>query len=592
MSNLFDRVLTLQRVPQGGFSYINSSQGIPLNSGMQFYIDSVSTAFFPPVSPLSADPNKYRKQKWLSIGLEGNSFRRYINENRHLNGIPSGLEPGHFVYFTIEPKSSLLESGTNSPADQRRYISSLRAKPYMVVQNDANRDNSYEKTPSNLFTGVSGNNNFVRFHPQSRYKDLALQSLRFHPVIGNGYANYNLRSGASLNIQPKNHHLETFIEINVLSGNRVNYGSRSRSVLNNFNFNWLAFGRSLKVIDASETLANGIYVANNSNANFYVNENNYRIINSGNTNVWTLFKPSSGIGYEVPAGTSSFNLNQYTSLYRTSGSNTSVPYSHKEHLSTKQVENSSVGWFRIGNPNENINVSRLVTNNLTTWSEGRIGGFAYSAQNNRLGYVNFSYNGFGGSNTATGSYLEISVTTGIGLQFSFDHQPKFIKVNSSGVYTYTIPSLPSNSPSTSIAYFAPNFIYDDHGYNSFPGDTAANNTLQDAILSKERINFRKPLSSNLHQAKKVNLKLKFERNDRAKNEQIKVIKNTFPVQEKDYIGFERVIEFYDEKDNNTYISTPFFSLTGKDYSFEQKELFIYRSRPDMNSPTSQNVMKW
>jgi hypothetical protein len=589
--SIYNRVLTLQKVPQGGFAYVNGTQGIPLNSGMQFYIDSVNTGFFPPISPFSTDPNKYRKQKWLSIGLEGNSFRRYINENIHLNGIPSGLEPGHFVYFTIEPKSSLLEqgAGTQNPRNLR-YISSLRAKPYMVVQNDANRDNSYEKTPSNLFTGVSGNNNFVKFHPQSRYKDLALQSLRFHPVIGNGYANYALRSGVAISIQPKNHHLETFIEINVLSGSRVNYGNRSRNFINNLNFNSLASGPSLKVIGASETLANGIYVANTSNAHFYVNENNYRII-SGNNNVWTLLKPSSGIGYEVPAMSSSFNLNAYTPLYRTSGSNTHFPNSHKEHLLTKQVEHPSVGWFKISNPNENINVSRLVTHDLITSSQGRIGGFAYSAQTNRLGYVYHAYNNFGGINTATGSYLEVSVTTGVNREFSFDTEPKFIKVNSSGVYTYITPRLPANSNQT-FSYFAPNFIYDNHGYNSFPGDTVADYVLGDAILSKQRINFKKSLSPNLHQAKKVNLKLKFQRDDKAKNEEIKIIKNIFPVQEKDYIGFERVVEFYDEKDNDTYLSTPFFSLTGKDYSFEQKELFIYRSRPDMNNSTSQNVIKW
>lgn len=588
-NNIYERVLSLQKVPNGGFAYINKNEGITLSSGQQFFIDSVYTGFFPPVSSLSTDKDKYRKQKWLSIGLEGNSFRRYINENTGLQGIPDGLQPGNFVYYTIEPKSSLLESGAGNV--NTKYISSLRAKPYMVMENDAKRDNSYDKTSSNFFTGVSGNNNFVVFNSKSKYSGLALQSIRFHPVIGNGYINYDLISGKIINIQPKNHHLETFLEINVLSGSKVNYGNRSRNLPNNLNFNALAFGQSLKVIGASETLANGIYVANNANANFYVNENNYRIINSGNTNVWTLFKPSSGIGFERPASASSFNLNPYTSLYRTSGSNTSVPYSHKEHLSTKQVENSSVGWFRIGNPNENINVSRLVTNDLTTWSQGRIGGFAYSAQNNRLGYVNFSYNNFGGSNTATGSYLEVSVTTGANRQFNFDTEPKFIKVNSSGVYTYIIPRLPNNANQT-FSYFAPNFIYDNNGYTSFPGDIVGNNNLQNSILSKERINFKKPLSANLHQAKKVNLKLKFARNDRAKNEQIRVIKNTFPVQEKDYIGFERVIEFYDEKDNNTYVSTPFFSLTGKDYSFEQKELFIYRSRPDMNSPTSQNVMKW
>jgi hypothetical protein len=222
--------LSLQRVPNGGFAYINANQGITLNSGQQFFIDNVYTGFFPPVPLNSTDKNKYRKQKWLSIGLEGNSFRKYINENSGLYGIPSGLQPGNFVYYTIEPKSSLLESGINTDSNNARYISSLRAKPYMVIENDGNRPNSYEKTPSNLFTGVSGNNNFVVFNPKSKYSGLALQSIRFHPIIGNGYSEYNLWSGVPITIQPKNHHLETFININIKSGSNIVYGNSTKNL--------------------------------------------------------------------------------------------------------------------------------------------------------------------------------------------------------------------------------------------------------------------------------------------------------------------------------------------------------------------------
>jgi hypothetical protein len=54
----------------------------------------------------------------------------------------------------------------------------------------------------------------------------------------------------------------------------------------------------------------------------------------------------------------------------------------------------------------------------------------------------------------------------------------------------------------------------------------------------------------------------------------------------------RVVEFYDEKDNDTFSNTPFTIISGQDYSFEQTETFIYKSRPDFNNATKQNVIRY
>lgn len=581
--SIYNQVLTLQKVPQGGFAYINGTQGIPLNSGMQFYIDSVATGFFPPVSPFSADPNKYRKQKWLSVGLEGNSFRRYINENIHLNGIPSGLEPGHFVYYTIEPKSSLLEqgAGTQNPRNLR-YISSLRAKPYMVVQNDANRDNSYERTPSNLFTGVSGNNNFVRFHPDSRYKNLALQSLRFHPVIGNGYGNYAISSGRLLNIAPKNHHIETFIEISYNSGSRINYGNDIRRQYSQTLFPTIYSGKALHVTGALEPDVNGIYVANNRNTfpNYYTNQNNYRIYVSGsidtNGGLFVLAKPNNLL-VSVTGAPDSIN---FRTIHTTSGAPT-FPHGFRKHADLAPIVEfaGSIGWKSITGSNENLRVSRLVTSPSSTQDSLYL-----------LSLANIS-------TADSGAYLVPKLGT---VQLPFTKlgkpiqpfnvgQPRFVFITDVRSYAFNSSVNLSSTSSAGLRYFSPYYIFDDQELNFFPYTTTYN--MQNEINIKERINFKRPLSSNLHQAKKVNMIVRFQRDDRAKQLH-RVIKNFNGVEERLISGYNRVLEFYDEKDNDSYVSTPFYSITGADYAFDQQELFIYKSRPDFNNPTKQNVIRW
>ena len=583
MSNIkYNQVLSLQKVPNGGFAYINANQGITLSSGQQFFIDSVSTGFFPPVPVTSTDKNKYRKQKWLSVGLEGNSFRRYINENSGLKGIPEGLEPGNFVYFTIEPKSSFLESGVNTSPNNARYISSLRAKPYMVIENDAKRENSYEKTPANLFTGVSGNNNFVVFHPQSAYKNLALQSMRFHPIIGNGYAQYDLWSGRSIYIQPKNHHIKTHVEINVKSGNSLAYGQiadRTMPMPQNVFFPAIASGRALLVENAIDAEANGIYVGKERrfNPTYFINENNYRIYNSGLTDFtltnevgnWTLIKPTGSIvSFTIPNDSVNF-----TNLYKTSGISAFAPYTFTRYLSqTPVLANSSVGWHKIGNVAENIKVTKF----------GVPGGDYHDT----LVYLNRA-NTYLTRNT-TGSYIMPKLGTAsldtVKIN-KYKHFTTLLKYSPTLGVAYNINAIAI----TGLRFFSPAIIFDNQGLSFFPYTTSQ--TLQNELYLKDKIFFKRPLSSNLHQSKEVELKIKFAQDNRMIQKQ-KVIKNYSPVEERIYDKVSRIVEFYDEKDNETFSNTPFTTISGQDYSFEQTENFIYKSRPDFNNATKQNVIRY
>jgi hypothetical protein len=581
-NNIYNQIITLQRVPNGGFSYVNSSQGITLSSGQQFFIDSVSTGFFPPIPPTSTDKDKYRKQKWLSVGLEGNSFRRYINENSGLKGIPSGLEPGNFVYFTIEPKSSFLESGVNTTPKNARYISSLRAKPYMVIENDAKRENSYEKTPASLFTGVSGNNNFVVFHPQSQYKNLALQSMRFHPIIGNGYLQYDLWSGRAIYIQPKNHHIKTFTEINVKSGSSLAYGQvadRYMPMPQNVYFPSIASGRALLVENAIDAEANGIYVGKERRLNptYFINQNNYRIYNSGLTDFtltnevgnWTLIKPTdSTVSFTI-----SNNSVNFTNLYKTSGASAFAPYTFSQYLSQPPVlSNPSVGWHKINNVAENIRVTKL----------GAHGTNIYDS----LVYLNKS-NEVGGRGT-TGSYIMPKFGS-VSLDTVKINGYKYFTTVLKASATSNVPYNTSANSLTGLRFFSPAIIFDNQGLSYFPYTNSQ--VLQNQLFLKDKIFFKRPLSSNLHQSKEIELKIKFQQDDRMLQPQ-KVIKNYSPVQEMTYNTTSRIVELYDEKDNEAFSDTPFTTISGQDYSFEQTENFIYKSRPDFNNATKQNVIRY
>lgn len=610
---VFDRVLTLQGVPFGGFKYVNSSLGVQLQSGQSFYIDNVFTGFFPRVSQYSSDQIKFSKQKWLSIGLEGNSFRRYINENINLQGIPSGLQPGSFVYFTIEPKSSLLEFGAGSTANNQRYVTSLRAKPYMVVLNDANRDNSYERTPSNLFTGVSGNNNFVRFHPSSRYGHLALQSIRFHPIIGNGYKDYLVGSGTDVYVQPKNHHLETFMNFTIKNTPKSFYVQTSRSILPSA-FTPIASGVGLFVTGALESEANGTYVSlvqptsysasfNYSQTTDFVNENNWRLhrltinLYGGQSETrWTISSPSS------PAAQNIDNLNawrmattteNFTPVYRQSLDNPTQPFTARRtanptilsyNVSTwtsTSIPLPQGSWQKIDDPSRTISVQELV-------QQYPYFGAGYACKN-ILYHAAGGWNNFNNTTQRpSGAWIDSRLVSNLKLNYGIvNNKCKFV--------TNVFPYSPNDNLSyTDVRNFLPRFIYNNQeNWSVFP-DTLGNFSSigpGQRLAQIHKIFFRRPQSANLHQAKKVNVKFNFEP-DLKVSALHRVRTNYWPIAEYTYSGHSRLIQCFDQRDSDNYGSSPFYSVSGKHYGFDQNEIFIYKSRPDLNNPNLPNVVKW
>lgn len=610
--SLFDRVLTLQGVPYGGFKYVNSTLGVQLQSGQSFYIDNVYTGFFPKVSQYSSDQIKFSKQKWLSIGLEGNSFRRYINENINLQGIPSGLQPGSFVYFTIEPKSSLLEFGAGSNFNNQRYITSLRAKPYMVVLNDANKDNSYERTPSNLFTGVSGNNNFVRFHPSSRYGNLALQSIRFHPIIGNGYKDYLIGSGSDTYVQPKNHHLETFMNFTIRNTSKSFYTQSSRAILPSA-FTPITSGIGLFVTGTVEPEANGTYVSLTQTAHDYniatdyVNENNWRLhrltINlygGGSETKWTISRPSSATSQNIDnlnAWRMATSTEHFTPVYRQSEDNPTQPFNGRRSANpaligylpgTNELGPHTIifilpqgSWQKIDDPSITISVHELVQGNAS---------YANQACKNILYHAAGGWNNFNNTTQRpSGAYIDARLINNLKLNYGvINNKCKFV-IN---VYPYSPND--NNSYADVRNLFLPRFIYNNQeNWLVFPDALGNYSSIGPGqrLAQVHKIYFKRPLSANLHQAKKVSAKFNFEADSKVGGVH-KVRTNYWPITEYFYTGYSRLIQCFDQRDSDNYGSTAFYSISGKHYAFDQNEIFIYKSRPDLNNPSIPNVVKW
>jgi len=238
-------------------------------------------------------------------------------------------------------------------------------------------------------------------------------------------------------------------------------------------------------------------------------------------------------------------------------------------------EYPQVVWTSLTGSNESLTVSRLVTSQFSTadslylLSRGNISSQdsgAYLAP--KLGTISLPFTKLGKQNANVPGYIFITDVKG----FQFNANVNLSYLSSNG-----------------LRYFSPYYIFDNQELNYFPYTTT--HTMQDQITVKERINFKRPLSSNLHQAKKVNMIVKFDRDDRTKQVH-RVIKNFAGVEERLYSGYNRALEFYDEKDNDTYSATPFYSIIAADYAFEQQELFVYKSRPDFNNPSKQNVVRW
>jgi len=142
---------------------------------------------------------------------------RHLNSLNFYYGIVSGtnfvsgLKPGNLLYYTTKNKAS--DNFGNSTKIR------AKARPYMVVDEASNYNNSYTVDTSTINPGNAGNFSFLKFNKNSQYSGLAIKQLIFNPTIQNAYRSYNLWSGVNIEVKPKNIHLETFIDINVKSGN-------------------------------------------------------------------------------------------------------------------------------------------------------------------------------------------------------------------------------------------------------------------------------------------------------------------------------------------------------------------------------------
>jgi hypothetical protein len=146
-----------------------------------------------------------------------NNLTRALNSPIFYSGIvsgtnfTSGLKPGNLLYYTT--KSDAIHS--NAAIDKTRVR--IKARPYMVVDNVTGYNNSYQ--PNFDSGGNRGNFSFLKFNNNSQYSGLGIKQLIFNPTIQNAYRSYDLVSGIQILVKPQNIHLETFIDINVKSGN-------------------------------------------------------------------------------------------------------------------------------------------------------------------------------------------------------------------------------------------------------------------------------------------------------------------------------------------------------------------------------------
>jgi hypothetical protein len=399
---------------------------------------------------------------------------------------------------------------------------------------------------------------------------------------------YDLWSGRNIYIQPKNHHIKTFVEVNVKSGSSLAYGQvpdRFMSATQNVFFPPIASGRALLVENATDPEANGIYVGKERRLNptYFINQNNYRIYNSGQSNFtltnetgkWVLIKPTgSNVSFTIPN-----DLVNFRNLYKTSGTSSVIaPYTFSQQLSQPPVlSNASVGWHEINNPAKQIKVTKLGAHGSNVYDN-----LVYL--NKSIGYINPII----GDRGTTGSYLLPKLGS-----VSLD----MVKINKYKNFTTVLKYSPTLGVAydvtatalTGLRWFSPGIIFDNQGLGLFPYSNST--ALQNELYIKDKVFFKRPLSSNLHQSKEVELKIKFAQDNRMLQPQ-KVIKNIPPVEERTYNTMTRVVEFYDEKDNETFSNTPFTIISGQDYSFEQTETFIYKSRPDFNNATKQNVIRY
>jgi hypothetical protein len=137
--------------------------------------------------------------------LHSNLFGRKGNIQLKNTVLPN-LTSGDFVFNTIYPDSAMLN--VEKPI--------LLAKPYLTVRNTDNSQDSYYSPESEGGGGGPdpiSSTNFVNLNPEGPHIGLALQHVRFHPIIQNAYKKYYLRFGQNVTIPMSNRYLESFIEI-------------------------------------------------------------------------------------------------------------------------------------------------------------------------------------------------------------------------------------------------------------------------------------------------------------------------------------------------------------------------------------------
>jgi hypothetical protein len=149
--------------------------------------------------------------------IELQKLTRKLNSLSFYSGIVSGtnflsgLKPGHLLYYTAK-NNTFSNIGNNNNRRVR-----TKARPYMVVDGASNEGNSYN--PNTGPAGANGNFSFLKFNNNSQYSGLAIKQLIFNPTIQNAYRNYDVVSGVNIEVKPQNIHLETFIDVNIKSGN-------------------------------------------------------------------------------------------------------------------------------------------------------------------------------------------------------------------------------------------------------------------------------------------------------------------------------------------------------------------------------------
>lgn len=169
--------------------------------------------------------NSYN-QPLYQAGLHDHLFGRKGNIQLKNTVIPN-LTSGDFVFHTIYPDSERIL--TNK--------SVLLAKPYLVVKNTFNYADTYYPPESEGGGGGPtpiSSTNFVNLNPEGPHSGLALQHVRFHPIIQNAYKKYYLTFGQAITIPMSNRYLESFIEIVWPSGE---YWSVTNSGTQQYSYN-------------------------------------------------------------------------------------------------------------------------------------------------------------------------------------------------------------------------------------------------------------------------------------------------------------------------------------------------------------------